>query len=270
MRIARVFPVKTNASPDDDLAFFGMPPLLIPPQVDEVHISCAFTWLKDISEYLAYQWDAVAPTRIGGPAYANSSGDFVPGMYLKTGYTITSRGCPNKCWFCSVWKREPKLIELPICDGYNVLDDNLLACSDRHIKKVFEMLARQKEKIEFTGGLEAKRLKQWHIEAIQKLRIEQMFFAYDTPDDEEPLRIAAKMLREAGYERHKLRCYVLVGYDGDSFEKAEKRLNTVIECGMFPMAMLYRNEKEPDIEWKKFQRKWVRPAIIYSREKNGT
>jgi hypothetical protein len=156
---------------------------------------------------------------------------------------------------------------LPIVDGYNVLDDNLLACSDDHIKKVFAMLSRQKEKIEFTGGLEAKRLKEWHIQEMKKLKILQMFFAYDTPDDEEPLINVAKLLKQAGYERHILRCYVLIGYHGDTFDAADKRLKTVMKCGMYPMAMLYRNEKEPDYEWKKFQRNWVRPALIYMKTK---
>lgn len=50
-------------------------------------------------------------------------------------------------------------IELPITDGYNVLDDNLLACSEKHIHDVFDMLKRQKEKPIFTGGIEAKILK---------------------------------------------------------------------------------------------------------------
>ena len=40
-----------------------------------------------------------------------SGGDFVPGRYLAPGYVITSRGCPNRCWFCSVWRREGALRE---------------------------------------------------------------------------------------------------------------------------------------------------------------
>ena len=77
----------------------------------------------------------------------------MPGLYLKHGYTITSRGCHNNCWFCSVPKREGALRELPINDGWNILDDNLLACSENHIRAVFEMLKRQKHKPEFTGGI---------------------------------------------------------------------------------------------------------------------
>ena len=46
MKIARVFPVRTKATPDDHLAFVDCDPGLFPPAVDEVHISVAFSWHK--------------------------------------------------------------------------------------------------------------------------------------------------------------------------------------------------------------------------------
>uniref|UniRef100_A0A6M3JRY7 Radical SAM superfamily protein n=1 Tax=viral metagenome TaxID=1070528 RepID=A0A6M3JRY7_9ZZZZ len=153
IRVARVFPRKTKASPNDNLSFFG-PPGLFPPSVDEVHISITFDWDLSQAEYLTDEWSRVAPVKIGGPATGMAGGDFVPGMYLRHGYTLTSRGCPNQCWFCSVWKREGRGVRLlPIRDGWNVLDDNLLACPEDHIRSVFAMLKRQKHQAEFTGGV---------------------------------------------------------------------------------------------------------------------
>jgi hypothetical protein len=256
--IARVFPRKTKATPTD--GYFGGPGLF-PPDVDEVHISVAFTWDVPKAEWLAKQWQHVAPVKIGGPAFYQPSGEFIPGLYVKQGYVITSRGCPNRCWFCSVWKREPKLIELPVHNGNNLLDDNILACSDAHILKVFEMLKHQCG-VEFTGGLEAKILKPWHVKALKEIKPRQMFFAYDTPDDYEPLGDAALMLTNAGFNRNQMRCYVLIGYQRDTIEQAESRLRQAYALGYLPMAMLWRNEQgKVDYEWKKFQRLWARPAI---------
>jgi hypothetical protein len=234
-----------------------------------VHISVAFTWDKPKAERLAYQWERIAPVFVGGPAYGNPSGDFVPGRYLKQGYTITSRGCPNKCWFCSVWKRESGLIELPIHDGWNILDDNILACSESHIRSVFAMLKRQPRPIEFTGGLEAKILKPWHIELLSSIRLNQMFFAYDGPEDREPLFEASKLLTESGLNRNrKSRCYVLIGYENDTFSKAERRLKETLHMGFTPMAMLWKNENgSSKLEWRKFQRQWARPAIIHHKKR---
>jgi len=270
----RVFPRRTKATPVDDMVRIGEQPGMFD-EADEVHISVAFTWdLKD-AERLEKQWRHVAPTRIGGPATGERGEGFAPGMYLRPGYTITSRGCPNHCWFCSVWKREGRIVrELPITDGWNVLDDNFLACSDKHIRAVFAMLGKQKHKPEFTGGLEAKRLKPWTANALRALKPKQLFFAYDTPDDLDPLREAGKMMLSAGFTEasHSLRCYVLCGWPNkngrkaDTMDAAQDRMQQALDCGFTPMAMLYRDEKGlRDKTWARWSRKRIRPALIHAR-----
>lgn len=88
MRIARVFPRRTKATPDDPLAFTGPPPFLDLPEIDEVHISATWTYDKPLAEELAYQWEMVGvPVIVGGPAYDDPGGEFTPGLYLKRGYT---------------------------------------------------------------------------------------------------------------------------------------------------------------------------------------
>lgn len=266
-KIIRVFPRKTKATPDDHLVFFGQPTLFAEEEANEVHVSVAFTYDMPQAEKLAEQWNAIIPTKLGGPATGEKSGEFISGQYLKKGYTITSRGCPNKCWFCQVWRREgQKVRELPIIEGYNILDDNLLACSDQHIKKVFSMLERQSQPIEFTGGLEAKRLRDWHIEELLKLRLKQMFFAYDTPDDWEPLVDVSNRLREAGIikpESHKARCFVLSGYPKDTMKKAEGRLRKVAQLGFMPLIMVYRDDTGRYKKgWREFRYAWSRPDMI--------
>ncbi|MFA5379399.1 MAG: hypothetical protein WC455_26820 [Dehalococcoidia bacterium] len=265
MRIIRVFPRRTKATPVDDLVRTGPPGLF--DEADEVHISVAFTYDLPRAEWLAKQWGDVATVKIGGPATGERGEEFVPGRYIRDGYVITSRGCPNRCWFCDAWKREGEIRELPIRDGWNVLDSNLLACSDDHIRAVFTMLKRQKQPVEFTGGLEAARLKPWHVELLRNLKPKQMFFAYDTPDDYEPLWEAGKVLLGAGFTTtsHALRAYVLCGYPRDTFEAAEKRIIETVMAGFMPMAMVWTPKNgKADPEWKRWQRQWARPAIMAS------
>jgi hypothetical protein len=265
MIIARVFPRRTKFTPDDELAFVGNPPI-DPPIVDEVHISITFTWDILKAKELAILWERIAPVKIGGPALGTPSNGFTPGMFLKNGVVITSRGCKNKCWFCYVWKRQKELIELPIHDGYIIQDDNLLACSKEHIIKVFDMLRRQKRGAIFSGGLEAKVLEEWHVDLFNSIKIKQIFFAYDAEDDWEPLVKARAMMK--GYDRHKLMCYVLIGYPKDTMEKAEERLQRVKDLDIQPFAMLYRDDKgDCNSAWRAFQKKWCRPAIIYTKNK---
>jgi len=259
--IARVFPRKTCATPQDDLVFYQEPGLF-PPTVDAVHVSVCFTWDRDKGERLARAWEKIAPTYVGGPAYGVTEGDFEPGIYLKQGYTITSRGCPNKCKFCEVPKRAGALRELPIRDGWIVQDDNLLATSRAHFSKVCEMLMRQPCRADLRG-LEARRLTDWHIEQLSEVNPRQLWFAYDKRGDLEPLQAAAKKLLSLWPKGHRLRCYVLVGHDGDTTEKAEKRLIATIKAGYMPFAMLWRgHDGKTSGEWRKFQRVWARGYFV--------
>jgi hypothetical protein len=271
--IARVFPRKTEATPNDEWVFFTEPPLVGYDYsgIEEIHVSCSFTYDRGTAEWLAKQWEVLGiPVKVGGPAYGDITTDFIPGRYLEKGITITSTGCPNKCWFCNVWRRVGGIRELDIKDGYIIQDDNLLACSEGHIKAVFDMLKNQKPRPEFKGGLEAKLLKPWHVELLAKSNPKSLFFAYDTPDDYEPLIEAGKQLREAGIDVYSRvpYAYVLMGYPKDTKEAAEQRCIDTLKAGFIPFGMLYKDEKgHEQYGWKPFQRRWTRPAIIYSRHK---
>jgi hypothetical protein len=263
--LIRVFPHKTKATPTDELAVVNRPPYLFD-EADEVHISVSFTWDIPRAEWLEKQWRHVAPTKIGGPALNDPGGEFIPGRYLKPGYVITSRGCPNDCSFCDAWRREGGIRELHINDGWNVLDNNLLACSEDHQWGVFSMLFMQKRKAEFTGGFEAKRFTPWHVAWLLKLKPREIFFAYDESDDYEPLVNAAKLLQEAEIIKptsHVASCYVLIGDEWDTIQGAEKRLQQVLALGFMPQAMLFN--RRPEKEWRRFQREWANKVIVGSK-----
>lgn len=273
MRLIRVFPRKTKASPDDELAYFGPPDLFA--EADEVHVSVAFSADKPLAERLAEQWKHVAPVKVGGVAYKDKSLEFIPGRYIKPGYTITSRGCPRNCWFCGVPKLWPIANPLPIHDGWNVLDDNLLATPEWHFRNVIDMLRRQDRRICFTGGLEAKALEDYHVDALASLKPRPVcFFAYDPGDAYETLVSAGRRMLAAGWTReaHRLQSYCLIGYPFDTFEKAEKRLRDLLRIGFTPYAMLWQPDTpsaekwRPAPEWRRFQRMWLRPAIIHARK----
>ena len=269
--LARVFPRKTRQTPSDSLAFVGYPDLFaLHEGITEVHVSVTFTWDKERAERLRDAWDKIAPAKLGGPAYGDRHGEFVAGRYLKHGLTITSRGCPRRCWFCDVWKYNPRVNELPIVPGWNIQDDNILACSESHFHAVIQMLSQQKRRTEFKGGLEALLLQDWHVDALASLSPKPtLFFAYDPGDEFDHLASAARRLLAAGFTRasHRLRCYVLIGWAKDTMAAAEKRLQDMLRVGFTPMAMLWRHPKTGrplSEDWRKFQRVWARPAIIHA------
>jgi len=257
MKIARVFATKTNMTPIDEDVYFGMPPALLNIKYDEVHISVTFVSGLRQCWFLAHSWERYGNVKIGGPACGDPGGEFVPGMYLKKGVTITSRGCIRNCPFCLVPKREGKIRELKIHTGNIVQDNNLLACSKEHIQKVFEMLQTQKA-IDFSGGLDCRLLKDWHIEELRSLKIKQLWFAYDNKDYKSAIKAAGEKLSKY-FSRGKMRCYVLIGFGNDTIDKAELRLREAWEFGFLPFAMLYEKGQHTK-DWHDLQRKWSRPA----------
>lgn len=154
-REIRVFPYRTRFTPDDELAFIGEPPLFRPQDRSiPVRISVVFKWWRQEAERLARAWRAhYDDVQIGGPAYGDF-GDawFTLGKFLKLGCIITSRGCVKHCGWCPEKNRQ--LVELPIGSGWTVQDSNLLACSERHIRAVFDMLREQPRGAVFSGGLD--------------------------------------------------------------------------------------------------------------------
>ncbi len=267
MALIRVFPHKTKWTPTDEWVFFGDPPLFRPTDRKiPVRVSVSFTWHKREAERIAAAWtNYYDDVQIGGPAYEDPGGEFIPGMFLKEGCTITSRGCPKHCGWCVVPMREGQIRELQIKPGWIVQDNNLLACSEKHIRAVFDMLKEQNRRIYFNGGLDKHFLKDWHRELFDLIPIGELWFACDTAIDLPYLEKANRILD--GIPLRKRRCYTMIGYNGENLRDAESRIERVFELGFMPFCQLYQTDatKIYPEEWRKICRKWSRPAAYMSR-----
>jgi len=258
----RVFPNRNKWIPKDKLAFVGYPDLFHPKDSSiPVKISVAFTWDIPRAYELLESWGRYFDdVQIGGPAFGDPGGEFTPGLFIKKGVTITSRGCPKKCKWCFASKREGSIRELKVKNGWIVQDNNLLACSEQHIRSVFEMLKRQSKAAVFGGGLDAMLLKDWHRDLFDSITFKELWFACDTTGSIKNIKRASKILD--GIPQYKKRCYVMIGFNGETITNAERRLERVYELGYFPFCQLYQgaNKKQYSDEWKKLARKWARPA----------
>lgn len=282
--LIRVFPRRTAATPDDEMAFVGEPPLpgMRPPaeSIHAIHVSVTFTWDVPRAWRLRDEWRMAYPDAkvyVGGPALGSPPpGEFTPGLYVKIGRTITSRGClGGRCPFCLVPKREGALWLLDIKPGWDILDNNLLACPRRHIEAVLRMLESQPEPARFTGGLEARRVTSEWARRITGLWLDVAYTAYDRPRQKAAVGRAVKRLLDAGgwsegQGRRKIGVYVLVGYGDDSEGKAVSRLEWVKSLGVTPFPMIYRppeDRKDPVQEaLKRRLRKWMRPSSVWGAE----
>ena len=262
MSIIRVFPRRTSFTPQDEFAFVGDPPLLRP-IAKKAQVSVTFTWDIAEAKRLAKAWGQYYSVSLGGPALNSSCNDFVPGLYLKSGVTFTSRGCNHHCPWCLVPGREGKLKLLEPSPGWIIQDNNFLQTGREHMAKVFSMLHRQKHAAVFSGGLEPDLLDDWVAEALRGLRINSVFLSCDIDGALEGLERAVQKLAFLG--RNKLRCYVLLAFQGESLEKGEARLERVWQLGFMPFAQLYQPADryiDYSMEWRHFARKWSRPAAM--------
>ena len=229
---------------------------------DDVLISCVFTWDKPVAESMGEYYRYIGATvQIGGPAYDDRGGEFVPNLFTAPGVVITHRGCPRNCPWCYVPGREGQAIRhIPIHEGNILQDNNFLACNQDHREKVYSMLRKQRA-ISFRGGLDARLLRDSDIEAIRGLRLFDIWTAYDSIENTKTIP-AIQKLRAAGIPQNKIRCYVLFGFDeNDTFSKAQERARDVYEAGGLPFAQLYDKHNGPDKKtWERLARTWSRPA----------
>lgn len=265
-RFLVVVPRKTSMTPDH--AHVGYPDLFSPRGIS-ISISVVFTWDKDRAANIARAWrDYGCNVTLGGPAFDDPGGEFLPGLYIKNGVTITSRGCPRSCPWCYVPRREGLLRELKkIHPGYIIQDNNILACSKSHLNKVFQMLRQvgHYALIQFKGGIDPRLLKDWHIQEFKNLRISEIWLSADHKDYEKASLQAIRKLINAGFHGNKVRCYVMIGYN-ETREQAEQRLFNIYLAGALPFAQFYdRYNGNDKPEWKLLARTWSRPAAIKAR-----
>ncbi len=254
-------------SPTDKDAYFDTPDLFTR-RYDKAMISTVFTWDKPRAEMLAEAWKTVADeVVVGGPAYDDPGDDFMPGMFLKQGIVILSRGCPNRCSFCLVHRREGNLRLMGIKPGHIEQSNNFLACPDSYRKKAYAMFKTQKG-ICFKGGLEAARITEKEVEIWRGLRIAELWLACDQNSDFPAFKKAVSILLRAGFTRHHIHCYALIGNDP---KENIHRLREIYRFGAMPFAQLYRDEtdsrKYPK-SWRRLATRWSRPAAIESRMKS--
>ena len=186
--------------------------------------------------------------------------------------TFTSRGCIRKCKFCAVPKIEGDLVELEEWEPKPIVcDNNLTACSWRHFCKVIER-CRNIQGVDFNQGLDSRLLGQDHADLLAALDLAVVRLAWDHIDND-PWQ-AVTFLRRAGIPKHKIRIYVLIGFD-DTPEDALYRLETIRKKGYLPSPQRYNPldtiERDTyvlsgwsEVELNRYMRYWARTRFFRS------
>lgn len=104
--------------------------------------------------------------------------------------SMTSRGCPRGCGFCHVAPKEGRcsVKVADVKDFWNgqkeikVLDPNITACRDK--RDLLEQYVSTGAWIDFTQGIDIRLVNDADIDALNRMKIKLVHFAWDNPKDD--------------------------------------------------------------------------------------
>ena len=190
-----------------------------------------------------------------------------------TAYGFLTRGCPRHCPFCIVGDKEgTKSVKVADLSEFwegqkeiQVMDPNILACG-QHME-LLEQLAGSKAQVEFNQGLDARKLTRQNIEALGRIRMKLLHFAWDNPKDK-TVPAALQFFAEhydIKPKSRKVGVYVLTNY-WSTLEEDLHRVYWLRDMGFAPYVMIYDKPNAPR-EVRLLQR-WVNNRLVfYSTEK---
>jgi len=164
-------------------------------------------------------------------------------------YLQTSRGCPNKCDYCAVWRMEPKLWVNPrwklqvIDDRPNicVCDSNLTGSRRGQFEEVVAFLAHSGKGVLFEEGLDCKFITEARAEVLAKLKFVRhgMRLAFDRIEEDGTFQRALGRLADAGVPKSQTMAYVLFNFN-DSPQEADYRMRECVRLGIRPYPQQYQ------------------------------
>lgn len=185
---------------------------------------------------------------------------------------MTTRGCPNNCGFCHVSAKEgcEAVKVADVSDFWNgqkeikVLDANLTACQEK--RDLFRQYRETGVLIDFTQGLDIRRLDDEDIEDLNTMRLRNIHFAWDNPK----IDLTDKFAEYTRKARHKPHgsygtVYMLTNFNS-TMEENLYRVYKLRELGFDPYIMIYNKPNAPQ-DVRHLQRWCNNPRIFKSVKK---
>lgn len=197
-----------------------------------------------------------------------------PTLTSDTAYGFLTRGCPRGCHFCIVAEKEGRrsVKVADLSEWWNgqkkivLMDPNLLAYKG-HLE-LLEQLADSKAWVDVNQGFDARLLNEQNIEAINRLKLKDLHFAWDYMKEEKPvlrgLELYSQLARRKPHGSYGV-VYVLTNYD-TTMEENLYRIYTLRDMGFDPYVMIYNKPTAPR-EVRLLQR-WCNNRRIFRSVKN--
>ena len=194
-----------------------------------------------------------------------------PKLTKNTAYGFLSRGCPRGCPFCGVaakeGRRSYKVADLS--EWWNgqkniiLCDPNILGCPEH--MDLLGQLAESKAWVDMNQGVDARLLTEKNIEALNRIKIKNIHFAWDLMEQSDLVIRGLKLYDEQGAIRDNRRrtVYVLTNYNTTMDENLYRIYTLRDDLGYDPYVMVYDKPNAPK-EIKRLQR-WCNSKRIFRK-----
>ena len=191
-------------------------------------------------------------------------------QFSDTSYGFLSRGCPRNCGYCIVSSKEgARSVKNTDLEEFwrgqreiKLMDANLLACSERD--GLLKQLIESRAYVDFTQGLDCRLLDADAIDALNRIRLKEIHFAWDSiAGSDAVLRGLQAYAEKAKRKPHGkyAAVYVLTNYNTTHAEDLY-RVETLRRMGFDPYVMVFDRPNAPKIT-RQLQR-WVNNKRIFN------
>lgn len=255
---------------------------------DRIYMSKVFNFSPD--DTTAYDADEIVK---GGTGYDIKSQlpheidrlqpdySIYPNIPKDTAYGFLTRGCPNKCPWCVVPRKEGKIRPYMDCDEIAIegrtklvlMDNNILAAGDYAVQQMEKIIERG-YRIDFNQALDARLVDDRFARLLAKIKWidRRIRFGCDTQGQIDDCMRAIERINSYGYSGE----YFLYTMLNDNFQECYERLMYWWEINhraredhkpnIYPYAQPYRdpdNPKRPIPQWQRDMAQWVNKHHIF-------
>ena len=246
-------------------------------QYDKVYMAKVFSFTPDYGYYVnadnvekggtGYDLSKQLPSSVDAmqPDYS-----LYPAIDRKTAYGFLTRGCPNRCKWCVVPKKEGGIRpymdvdEIAVNGRTNlVLMDNNILASPYGLQQI-EKIAQKGYRVDFNQGLDARLVSEDVARLLAKVKwMKRIRFGCDTPAQVAECERAIALLERHGYNGEVFLYCILTDFK-ESFERVNhwrERYKRVI-----PHAQPYRDPGNPRHhvpQWQKDLARWTDRKELY-------
>lgn len=195
-----------------------------------------------------------------------------PHIGKNTAYGFLTRGCPNRCTWCIVPKKEGGIQpymdvdDIAIDNRHNLvlMDNNILAAGDYAMEQ-FEKIINSRYRVDFNQGLDARLVDDEAAKMLAKMRwINTIKFGCDTPMQINDVERAIRLIDRYSANPKQYLLYTIITNDMvESYERINHfRRNKRIRVQAQPYRDL-DNSKQVLPQWQKDMARWANRKQLY-------